>query len=220
MKMVLNTISLRFSFVFFISICSISLAQYDAKAEAILEKLSKKYELIKAYKAEFICELENPQAKVKDKFSGEINVKGAKFTITSGNQHIINNGTTVWTYLKEENEVNISDYTPDEDEITPTKIYSIYKSGFKYLLNEEEKIKNVVFDVIELVPENKNKPYFKIKIWVNRKEQTIARWRIFEKNGNRFLYTVQNFQANAKLEDEIFTFDKAKYKGVEVVDLR
>jgi outer membrane lipoprotein carrier protein len=209
---VLLFISLVFSHLCF--------SQYDRKAEEILDKLSKKYEAIKSYKAEFICELENPQAKVNDNFNGEIIVKGSKFTINTGNQEIINNGTTVWTYLKDENEVNISDYTPDDDQITPTKIYTIYKSGFKYLYAGEEKVKTVVYDMIELVPENKAKPFFKIKIWINKKEQTISKWKIFEKNGNRFTYTVSNFQANLKIEDNIFTFDKTKYKGVEVVDLR
>lgn len=209
-----------FYFLCFFSLAKISYAQYDAKAEEILNKLSKKYEAIKSYKAEFVCELENPQAKVNDKFVGQINVKGQKFTINTVNQEIINNGTTVWTYLKSENEVNISDYSPDDDEISPTKIYSIYKSGFKYLYTGEEKVKGVIFDVVELNPENKNKPYHKIRIWINRKEQSIKKWKIFEKNGNRFMYTVNNFLVNAKLDDAIFTFDNTKYKGVEIVDLR
>lgn len=201
-------------------VSSLSFAQYDPKAEVILNKLSKKYEAIKSYKAEFVCELENPQAKVNDKFVGQINVKGQKFTINTLNQEIINNGTTVWTYLKSENEVNISDYSPDDDEISPTKIYSIYKTGFKYMYTGEEKIKGVVFDVVELNPENKNKPYHKIRIWINKKEQSIKKWKIFEKNGNRFMYTVSNFLVNAKIDDSIFTFDNTKYKGVEIVDLR
>ena len=48
-------------------------AQFDPKAEELLNAVSKKYEAIKSYKAEFTYELENQQAKVNDKFSGEIN---------------------------------------------------------------------------------------------------------------------------------------------------
>ena len=194
--------------------------QYDPKAEEILDQVSKKYESIKSYKAEFSYQLENQQTKVKDKFTGEIIVKGSKFTINLGNQEIINNGSTVWTFLRDENEVNISDYTPNEDEVTPTKIYSMYKSGFKYLYANEEKIKGVAYNVIDLNPENKNKPYFKIRLWINKKDHSVAMWKIFEKNGNRFLYTVSKFVSNPKLEDAIFTFDKTKYKDVEVIDLR
>ena len=196
-------------------------AQVDPKAEELLTQVSKKYEAIKSYKASFSYQLENPQAKVNEKSAGEINVKGEKYNLKLGNQEIINNGTTVWTYLKEENEVNVSDYTPDDDEVVPTKIYSMYKQGFKYALVEEEKgEKGAVYQVVDLVPENKKKPYFKIRLWISKKDKSIAKWKIFEKNGNRYLFTISNFQPNAKLSDDLFSFDKDKYKGVEVVDLR
>ncbi|MFN0049290.1 MAG: LolA family protein [Cytophagales bacterium] len=197
-----------------------SFAQFDVKAEELLNSVSKKYEAIKSYKAEFSYELENLQAKVNDKFTGEINVKGNKFTLKMGSQMIINNGTTVWTYLKEENEVNISDYAPEDDEISPTKIHSMYRQGFKYLLTADETIKKVVYNVVELIPENKKKPFFKIKIWISKKDKSIFKWKIFEKNGNRYLYSISKFQPNVKFEDSQFSFDKSKYAGVEVVDLR
>lgn len=198
----------------------LAFSQFDPKALEILESLSKKYESIKSYKADFVYELENQQAKVNEKFEGQIFVKGNKFNLKLGNQEIINNGSTVWTFLKDENEVNISDYNPEEDEITPTKIYTIYKQGFKYLYVEDEKVKGTTLQVVDLVPENKQKSFFKIRLWVNGKDKSIFRWKIFEKNGNRYLYTVNNFSANEKLEDAQFTFDKSKYKGVEVIDLR
>jgi outer membrane lipoprotein carrier protein len=214
----------RFNFILFAlfnTLFSLSIyAQYDQKAASLLDEVSKKYEEIKSYKANFVYELENTQAKLNEKFNGEINVKGNKFNLKLGTQEIFNNGTTVWTFLKDENEVNVSDYSPDEDEISPTKIYSIYKQGYKYLLGEEEKLKGVSFQTVDLVPENKKKTYFKIRLWINKKEKSISCWKIFEKNGNRYLYTVSNFQANIKIDDSAFNFDKTKYKGVEVIDLR
>lgn len=197
-----------------------SFAQVDSKAEALLDAVSKKYEAIKTFKADFTYELENTQAKVNDKFTGEIKVKGEKYTLKLGAQEIINNGKTVWTYLKEENEVNISDYAPEDDEISPTKIHNMYKNGFKYMLTPDENIKGAIFNVVELIPENKKKPFFKIKIWINKKDKSISKWKVFEKNGNRYLYSINKFQPNIKLEDAQFAFDKTKYAGVEVIDLR
>lgn len=203
--------------IFQIVICQ---AQQDPKAEAILQSVSKKYALFKSYQANFVYELENTQAKVSEKFSGELKVKGAKFTANLGNQAIINDGVTVWTYMKEENEVTISDYKAEEDELNPSKIYNMYKNGFKYLHIGEEKSTKQTFDMIELVPDNKNKSYFKIKLWVSKKDKSVNKWKIFEKNGNRFNYSVSNFLANPKMDDAIFMFDKSKYKGIEIVDLR
>jgi len=211
----MKSIICLFSFSF-----SVLVAQQDPKAEAVLIAMSKKYEAYKSYQAKFEYELENTQAKVKDKFVGEIKVKGQKFTVNLGSQVIFNDGKTVWTYLKDENEVNVSDYKEDDDALSPTKIYSMYKSGYKYLHVGVEKINKVSFDMIELVPENKNKPYFKIKLWISKKDKSISKWRIFEKNGNRYNYLVSNFIPNLKFEDVNFVFDKAKYEGVEVVDLR
>lgn len=202
-----------------ISICQL-FAQQDPKAEAVLMAMSKKYESFKSYQAKFVYELENTQAKVKDKFSGDIKVKGQKFTVDLGNQVIFNDGKTVWTYMKEENEVNVTDNKDDDDGLSPTKIYSMYKSGYKYLHVGEEKINKIGYDMIELVPENKNKPYFKIKLWISKKDKSISKWRIFEKNGNRYNYSVSNFVPNVKFEDLSFMFDKSKYQGVEIVDLR
>ncbi len=207
-------------FLIFISCSLLSKAQQDPKAEIILKSVSKKYSLFKSYQANFVYELENTQAKVNEKFSGELKVKGSKFTANLGNQLIINDGVTVWTYMKEENEVTIADYKAEEDELNPSKIYEMYKTGFKYLHVGEEKSGKSTFDLIELVPDNKNKSYFKIKLWVSKKDKSVLKWRIFEKNGNRFNYSVSNFMANPKMDDATFVFDKSKYKGIEVVDLR
>ena len=42
----------------------------------------------------------------------------------------------------------------------------------------------------------------------------------FEKNGNRYTYSVNDFKVNTSIPDSEFNFDKSKYPKVEVVDLR
>jgi outer membrane lipoprotein carrier protein len=152
-------------------------------------------------------------------YKGDLAVKGAKYHLNMGEQEIINNGSTVWTYLKESNEVNISDYEPDEDEISPSKIFNIYKQGYKYTFLEETKEAGQVYEVVELTPEDKSKQIFKVRLTVNKKDKSMRSLKVFEKNGNRYLYTVQKF-VPTEIDDNYFAFDKSKYKGVEVIDLR
>ena len=80
------------------------------------------------------------------------------------NQEIINNGTTVWTYLPSAKEVNIDNFDAQSDDINPVKIFDIYKKGFKYLYLGEKTEGGVVHEEIDLVPEKKNAQYFKIKM--------------------------------------------------------
>jgi len=196
-------------------------AQNDPKAQTILDAMSKKYKDMSSFKAKFSFTLENAQANVKETSEGDIEVKGAKFHLKMGNQEIYNNGTTVWTYMKGENEVNISNYEPEENEVTPTKIYTLYKQGYKYHVLEEKKYNGVAYDVVELNPEDiKKSKFFKIKIEVNKTDKSVRSWKIYEKNGSVYTYMIKSFTPNLKLEDTYFNFDKSKYAGVEVEDLR
>ena len=42
----------------------------------------------------------------------------------------------------------------------------------------------------------------------------------FKKNGNQYTFFIKKFQPNPPTNAGTFAFDKAKYKGVKVVDLR
>jgi outer membrane lipoprotein carrier protein len=195
-------------------------AQQDPKAAETLDAVSKKYQQIKSFKAKFTYSLESPTAGINETSEGEIVVEGQKFNLKLSGQEIINNGTTVWTYLKESNEVNITNYEPGEEDITPSRIYTIYKKGYKYAFLQEKQDGGKVYEVIDLIPEDKNNQFFKVRLEINKKDKTIRSWKIFEKNGNRYLYVVKSFIPDFKVDESFFSFDKSKYKNVEVVDLR
>lgn len=195
-------------------------AQYDPKALEILEAMSKKYKSIPAFEANITCNLSNDVDKVNDEFKGKITVKGDKFRMVLPEQEVINNGATIWTYLPEAKEVNIDNYDPTSEDINPSKIHEVYKKGYKYLYLQDKTEGGVMCEEIDLVPEKKDAQYFKIKMFINKKEKTVQSFTLFDKGGNRYKYTVSKFTANAKIEDSFFIFDPKNYPGVEVIDLR
>jgi outer membrane lipoprotein carrier protein len=210
---------LSFAFVFAVS-ALIANAQYDPKALEILEAMSKKYKAIEAFEANISYTLTNDVEKINEEFKGKISVKGEKFRLSLPEQEVINNGTTVWTYLPEAKEVNIDNFDPNSEDINPSKIYEIYKKGFKYLYLSDKLDGGVLCEEIDLVPDKKDAQYFKIKMMINKKDKSIQSWTMYDKAGNRYKYTITKFNPGIKLEDVFFTFDPKKYPGVEVVDLR
>ena len=198
----------------------VSFAQYDNKALEILDAMSSKYMAMNGFRAQFTYSIQNESSGIEESLNGEITVQGEKYKLKLPNQEIINNGTTVWTYLPEENEVNISNYEPTEDEITPSKIYTIYKKGYKYIFLEEKKEGGETYEIVDLIPEKKDQQIFKIRLEVNKKDKLIKKWKIFEKSGNRYEYLVTTFTPDIKVQDNFFAFDQSQYKGIEVVDLR
>jgi outer membrane lipoprotein carrier protein len=195
-------------------------AQYDARALETLDAMSKKYKSIPAFEANLAYTLTNDVEKINEEFKGKITVKGDKYRLVLPEQEVINNGTTVWTYLPEAKEVNIDSYDPNSDEINPSKIYETYKKGYKYLYLQDKTEGGVLCEEIDLVPEKKEAQYFKIKMFISKKDKSVQSFTMFDKGGNRYKYTLTKFNASANPADSFFTFDPKKYPGVEVIDLR
>ena len=195
-------------------------AQYDPKALEILDAMSKKYKSVPAFEANIACNLTNDVDKINEEFKGKITVKGDKFRMVLPEQEVINNGVTIWTYLPEAKEVNIDNYDPNSEDVNPSKMHEVYKKNFKYLYLQDKSEGGVLCEEIDLVPEKKDAQYFKIKMFINKKEKTIQSFTLFDKGGNRYKYTISKFSPNSKVDDNFFTFDPKKYPGVEVIDLR
>lgn len=197
-----------------------AVAQTDIKAKAILEAVSKKVNSLKSLKSDFALHLKGSNGKVNDTKKGTIYMKGPKYRVSLGGQEIICDNKTVWTYIKEANEVQVSNYNPDEQTISPAKLFTnFYDKEYKYKYGGTRKVNGKDADIIELTPIGAGKQFSKIELAID-KTNVIAGGRVWEKGGNEFQYDVNNFKANAPLDDALFTFDKKKYPGVEVVDLR
>lgn len=195
-------------------------AQYDPKALEILEAMSKKYKAIPSFEASFSYTLTNETEKINEEFKGKMMVKGDKYRLSLPEQEVINNGTTIWTYLPEAKEVNIDNFDPNSEDLNPSKFFEIYKKGFKYLYLEDKTEGGVLCEVVDLVPEKRDAQYFKVRMNIVKKDRSIHSWTMFDKAGNLYKYSITKFNAAAKIDDATFTFDPKKYPGVEVVDLR
>ena len=196
-------------------------AQYDQKAKTILDEMSVRYKKMPSYVAKFSTALVNETEGLNEVFEGEITVKGDQYMLKTEEQVIINDGTTVWTYLPDVNEVNIDTYAPDDDEITPSSIFDEYKNGYKYIWLENTKEQGFDCDVIDLIPNDAvNAQFFKIKMIISSSDKTLLKWTMFEKQGNKYIYSISDFDDKVAVSEGIFKFDKANYSGVEIVDLR
>ena len=206
--------------ILFLFFAKLTFAQYDPKALETLDAMSKKYKSIPSFEANIAYTLTNDVEKISEEFKGKITVKGDKYRLVLPEQEVINNGTTMWTYLPEAKEVNIDNYDANSDEINPSKIYEIYKKNFKYLYLSDKTEGGVLCEEIDLVPEKKDSQFLKIKMFITKKDKSIQSWTMFDKSGNRYKYTLTKFNPNANVSDAFFSFDPKKYPGVEVIDLR
>ncbi len=192
-----------------------STAQKDKRAEGVLDAMSKKYKALNSYQAAFTYKGDGGN------YKGDLAVKNNSFRLKLAGQEVFTDGKTMSTYVKETNEVNVQDYDAGEaGDFNPAKIYTIYKQGYNYKFIGEQKQGGQTVEVIELTPEKKNTQITKVQIAVNKKDKTVKSWKITDKSGKVTSYQIDKFTPNVNMPDSYFVFDKTKYPGVEVVDLR
>ena len=194
-------------------------AQKDKRAKEVLDAMSKKYKALKSYQATFTYTAESAGA--KESLKGDLTVKDAKFRLKLGGQEVFNDGQTMHTYVKESNEVNVQDYDgASNSDLNPSRIYTIYNKGYNYRFVGEQQQNGRTVEVVELTPEKKNTQIAKVQISVDKADKSVRSWTTIDKTGKRTSYAISKFTPNANITDSYFIFDKAKYPGVEVVDLR
>jgi outer membrane lipoprotein carrier protein len=196
-------------------------AQDDARSRAILDKLMAKAKTWNTFEADFSSRLQNSKDKLDVKQEGSMKVRGKKFRLVLDKNTIINDGTTLYTYNKDANEVNLSDPKDMDQELDPTTLVTQYEKGFKSQFVEETTDGGVAVQVIKLFPlDAGKKPYHTVVLTVDKAKVEPRSIQVLYKDGNTVTYTLKKFTANTELADALFTFDKSKYPGVEVNDMR
>lgn len=210
-------------FLALVLVTSLSFAQdkSDPEAKKILDAVSAKFKTFKTVNAGFSYVVENASGKEMSTQTGTLLMKGMKYKVNFGGQEIFCNGTTVWNYDKSANEVTISNLDASSGMITPQKLFTnFYDSDFLYVLNGEKKIGTKTVQEIEMTPVDKSKPFHKVYLYVDKAAKTIYSTKVLENAGNRYIYMVTSMKTNAAIADNAFSFDKSRYPGVDIVDLR
>ena len=206
---------LIFSFIF---LSNVSYSQ-DEKAKKILEDLSKKGKSFEDFTAEFSFNFFNKSQGIDEYSEGKIWVKDDMYKLDiSSDLSIINNGETLWYFMKDVPEVQIMDSDP-EDEMNPSKIFTIYESGYKYKYEGKSIIDNKKVENITLFPKE-SVAISKVILQVDTDKLELYKIQIIDKDGGTSIYTINSFNVNSNLSESKFNFKKKNYPGVEIIDLR
>lgn len=193
----------------------------DPDAKKILDKVSAKFKTYKSPQAAFSYQVENAQGKVLSTKKGTVRMSGSKYYVSMGGLEIFSDGRTSWSYDKSANEVTVNGVDAAGNNMTPQKLFTnFYDKDFLYKLNGEKKIGGKKVQEIEMTPIDKTRPFHKVYVYVDKDANTIYSTKFLEKSGNRYSYTINSLKPNVATSDADFAFDKKKYPGVEVVDLR
>ena len=145
---------------------------------------------------------------------GEIAVKGNKFHATTPDATIWFDGKTQWTFMKGNDEVNISNPTEAQlQAINPYNFINIYKKGYKL---EAKKVEH--FYEVHLIPTDKNRKIQEMYIVVD--ETSYHPTHVKMKQKDKWSTIVISRLKTASLSDNLFKFNSKDFPQAEIIDLR
>ncbi len=144
--------------------------------------------------------------------SGTILIKGNKFQATTPQAIVWYNGKTMWTYMRNSDEVNVS--SPSESQqaqLNPYYFINLYKKGYALSMKTlkgsyEIHLKGTSHSIKEMY------------ITVNSRSYLPTAVKMLQ-GGKWTNVTISNFKAKT-LSDSMFTFNSKDYPHAEVIDLR
>ena len=121
--------------------------------------------------------------------------------------------------MEQNEEVNVSSPTPEEiQSVNPYALLTSYKKGFNYRYVGEKTRQGKRGHEIILTPKTSQD----IKsITLNVKENSSPVYIAIQlQNGEKQEFQISSYRTGVNLPDAVFRFDKSKYPGAEIIDLR
>lgn len=204
-----------------ITLFTFTLFAFAQDARSILDKASEAYNKAGAVTVTFTLDTKDTKAKTTYSYDGKAYMKGDKFKLEIPDAITWFDGTTQWVYVKETEEVNISNPTGEELQgISPSVLFSIYKKGYNLVYKGEKKAGGKTIQEVELTPQKKNADITKIIVQIDKTNNTFHKISLTDKVGMLNSLTINSYQSGSNISDATFSFNKKEYPRAEIVDLR
>lgn len=192
----------------------------DGGANEMLKKVSAKYQAYSSMQFHYTLKT-TKDGKTLSTTQGDFALKGNKYRTTFKDQTYFCDGTSIWNYQKSSNEVSVYEYDPSDDEnmMNPQIILKNWEKQFRAKYIHDEFNNNISTALIDLTPKT-TQSYYRIRLYINKANNQILRIALYDKDNTIYTYHIEQFKTNVTLADSYFVFDKSKYPGVEVNDMR
>lgn len=193
--------------------------QSNKEAEKLVKDVISKISAYENFSANLSYTMVNEEMSINEKKTGFIMVSGDKYRVEMEGQIIFSDGSTLWTYIVDSEEVMISDLSESEGGISPTSILTQYDENYKASFDNDKKYKNSDIKKINLKT-SEDKGFQELSLIINQSKLTLDSFSVYDMNGNVFTYHIIDLKSNQEIDDEEFTFNPEKHPDVELIDMR
>tara|TARA_B000000532_G_scaffold228516_1_gene208274 strand:- start:125 stop:775 length:651 start_codon:yes stop_codon:yes gene_type:complete len=197
--------------------CTLGYSQDNLDAELLLNKVS---DNIKSYENIYInyaYTLKNLEEDISQTNNGSFVTENDNWRFEMLGITRIFDGDKLYSISPDDEEVTISSQDPeDETTITPNKMLYFYEDGYYFEMDESRLIGNGQFrkkiQYVKLVPKDSEAEIKYILLGIDTEFNHI--YEVIETGKNETVTTISivDFEFNLPLDNNLFVFDKEKYK--------
>ncbi len=153
--------------------------------------------------------------------NGTIFIKGDKFRLETPSSITWFDGKTQWSYLVDNQEVNISNPTAEElQSINPYTFIGLYKQGYQYSIGPLKQYKGKSIAEINLQAEKPRQEIQQATLYLSSNDGQPLFIKITDCNENISSIEIISLEKDLNLPENQFVFDRKKYPQAEIIDLR
>lgn len=206
------------SILLFLFVSSGASAQQDPQAVKILDAFAAKASGAPSVSMDFNIVTVDHLEESSDTLTGSVILSKDRYRLELPENIIFFNGESSWSYLPDEKEVTVTKVDKSDDSFMsrPSAVFSIHKSGYKSRLVEETSDAYLV----DLYPEDIKSELIRIRLTIGKSQLDLKSLEYKRKDGITATLHVLKYDLTKKVPADTFTFQKEKYKGVEIVDMR
>lgn len=188
----------------------LAMMSYAQNASQLLDKSAATLRAAGNVKIGFTLEAEGGAS------TGYIKLQKQKFVINMGGTITWFDGKTMWTYVKANDEVNVTNPSADAvAKMNPYAFLSFYKKGYTAKMGKSTTKEHEV-----LLTGKSGSPFKKVVVRLNKSTKYPTVITMTSSKGDVTTIRCNSFLKNQKYTNATFQFNKKNYPNVEVVDLR
>ena len=178
----------------------------------LLDKVVAKAKSYKNMDIDFKYAINNAKENINQESKGTVILQGNKYHLSFMGITKIFDGKKIYTIVPEDEEITISNHDEnDANAMSPNKIFTFFKNGFKYSMDIKQPIAGKTIQYVKLTPSSVVDKRKEILIGIDTKTNHIYNLIEVGKNGTKTTLTVSSFKFNQVLAKNQFTFVKSKY---------
>lgn len=193
----------------------------DPAAAELMAEVSDKYKGHENIHAAFILDIYNPHGDSEIQ-EGEVWLESDQFRVQMPGQSMVSDGKNIWVLMDEVMEAQIDYYTPDEESIDPSQLFTMYETDFLYKVKGTIEEDGETLRIIEMTPLDKEQTYFKVDVTINPESLKITEVKVYERSGVRYTYSILVQESNTAFPENHFSYttDALEDGGYSIIDLR